>query len=98
MFDSNYLDPPATLRLRSGEAYDIEEAADLLLAQGRKGVTALRDKRDYLTTDQLKNRAQKEVLNHTGICDESLMSGLFRRSYNPLAGSRPSRRMHTGDE
>jgi hypothetical protein len=98
LLDSHYLEPPSELSLRSGEDYSLEEQAALLLAKGRQGVTALSDKRDYLTKDQLKLRAEREVLNHTGVSDESLMSGLFRRAFNPNAGCRPSRGLYHHEE
>jgi hypothetical protein len=97
-FNTDYLGGPRPLRLKSGEDRTCEEKAAELLAKSREGVTALSDKRDYLTHDQLANRYAHEVMNSNGFSDESLMSGLFRRSYNPLAGSRPSRRAHSGEE
>lgn len=95
---SDYLGPPRPLRLRSGEDRTIEDQAAALLAQSREGVTALSDKRDYLTKDQLNNRYAHEVMNSNGFSDESLMSGLFRRAYNPLANSRPTRRAYFSEE
>jgi hypothetical protein len=80
------------LPLRPGENLALEKEAAEWLAKSRRGVTALSEKRDWLSHDQLQLRYQREIMNHTGICDESLMSGMFRREYNPLAGSRPTRR------
>lgn len=77
--------------------YSVEEEANRWLAKGREGVTALSDKRDYLTHDQLVLRGQREVLNGSGFSDESLMSGLFRRTYNPLFGKRPGSSHHNDD-
>jgi hypothetical protein len=77
------------LPLRPGENHLLEQKAAELLAKGREGVTALRDKRDYLTKDQLLLRYSHEVSNGHGFCDESLMSGLFKRAYNPTFGHRP---------
>lgn len=84
-----YLPPPQIMNLKSGTDYSVEEEANALLAKGREGVTALCDKRDYLTHDQLILRSQKEVLNGNGVAEEMLSPGLFRRAYNPLAGHRP---------
>jgi hypothetical protein len=94
MFDTEYLQPARVLRLKNGEDHVIEEEAAAWLARGREGVTRLEDKRDYLTRDQLQLRAQREILNSTGFCDESLMSGLFRRTYNPNYGARPKSRFY----
>lgn len=93
-FSSRYLgdQQPSPLSLRSGVDYTTEADADRLLAKGREGVTALSDKHDFLTRDQLILRMKKEVLNSQGFADESLYPGLFRRAFNPLAGKRPSRR------
>lgn len=88
--DADYL-KPRPLRLKSGEDHALEEVAAAWLAKSREGVTALCDKRDYLTKDQLQLRWQKEVLNSQGVAEESLSPGLFRRTYNPLAGQRPRR-------
>lgn len=97
-FSSGFLDPdPQYLSLKSGVDYSRESDADKLLAKSREGVTALQDKRDFLTPDQLRLRIQKEVLNVTGVSDESLMSGLFKRAHNPLAGSRPRGLKHSDD-
>jgi hypothetical protein len=87
----------SNLRLKSGDDYKLEEEAAAWLAKSREGVTALSEKRDYLTYDQLQLRAQREILNQNGVPDESLMSGLFRRAFNPNAHCRPNRR-HTRDE
>lgn len=84
-----YLLPPSPLRLKSGEDRSLEEEAARYLAKSREGVTALSDKRDYLTHDQWVLRSQREIPNGRGVADESLYTGLFRRAYNPLAGQRP---------
>lgn len=93
-----HLNPPKILSLKSGTNYSVEEQADRLLATGREGITALSDKRDYLTADQLALRASKEILNSQGVPDASLVSGLFRRAYNPLAGARPRGYHHHQEE
>lgn len=92
MFD--YLAPEHALSLKIGEDRLLEEMAAAILAKGREGITALCDKRDYLTADQLALRASREVSNSTGFSDESLMRGLFKRSFNPQFGKRPGRHMH----
>jgi hypothetical protein len=88
---------PQVLRLKTGEDRALEDIAAALLAKGREGVTALCDKRDYLTADQLALRAAREVSNATGVCDEALMRGLFRRAFNPLSGHRPRGHLHSDD-
>ena len=77
--------------MKIGVDFALEEAANALLREGRRGVTALSAKRDYLTEEQLALRQSREVLNITGVADESLYSGLYRRAFNPLAGKRPKR-------
>ena len=85
----SYLQPSFPLRLRSGADFNLEEAANQLLAKSREGITALSDKRDYLTHDQLMLRAQREVLVTDGIPDESYYRGMFRRVFSPTFGKRP---------
>lgn len=95
--DGHYLSPPTLLRLKNGEDFALEQQAAELLAESRQGVTRLSEKRDFLTADQLRLRYQREVPNHIGICDESLVRGIFKRDFNPLSGTRPSRRGHSDD-
>ncbi|AON96960.1 hypothetical protein BI081_gp147 [Mycobacterium phage Tonenili] len=78
--------------LYSGVKTDLEELADALLREGRRGVTALSEKKDYLTNEQLALRQQREVLNDNGFPDPSIRQGLYRRSYNMNVGKRPCRR------
>lgn len=85
------------MRLKNGVDFSIEQQADRWLAKGREGVTALCDKRDYLTKDQLQLRYSKEVFNINGIPDEALFRGVSGRVHNPLAHSRPGR-PHTSVE
>lgn len=96
--DSDYLGAPSLMRLRSGEDLALEQEAATWLAISRQGVTALSDKRDYLTKDQLNLRYKKEVLNQNGVPDESLMRGIFKRAHNGQFGSRPGRRTHLSEE
>ena len=85
------------LPLKSGEDLALEEEAAAWLAKSREGVTALSEKRDWLSRDQLLLRYKKEVFNSEGISDESLMSGLFRRAYNPTFGRRPGKHLRSDE-
>jgi hypothetical protein len=89
IFDGEYLEPPAVLRLISGKNESIEDEANRLLARSREGITALSEKRDFLSPDQLALRSAREVGNRNGFADESLKVGMFRRAFNPLFGQRP---------
>lgn len=73
-----------------GVDFDLEEQANAILREGRRGVTALSAKKDYLTEEQLMLRQNREVFNVNGVPDCHIMSGLYRRAYNPLAGNRPT--------
>jgi len=84
-------------RIHSGTNYALEAEADELLRKGREGVTKLSEKKDYLTEEQLLLRQSREVPNGHGFPEAHLVSGLYRRAYNPLAGKRPSRRKMTDD-
>lgn len=78
--------------LYSGVNSELEEQANAILREGRRGITALSEKKDYLTEEQLNLRQAREVLNSNGFPDPSIRQGLYRRAYSPLAGARPSRR------
>ena len=80
--------------LYSGVNSDLEEQANAILREGRRGITALSEKKDYLTEEQLNLRQAREVLNSNGFPDPSIRQGLYRRGYSPMAGSRPGRRPH----
>lgn len=81
--------PPA--RIKCGVDWELEALADQLLCESRKGVTRVSEKRDFLTADQLERRRAREVYNRNGVPDPHLYSGLYRRAYNPDAGTRPSK-------
>lgn len=83
---------PRTLSLRSGVDWNLEEDADRWLAESRRGVTSMSAKTDYLSKEQLALRQSKEVMNHHGVSDASLFSGMYRRVYNPMSGQRPKGR------
>ena len=88
---------PRSLSLRSGTDYKLEEEADRWLAESRRGVTSMSAKTDYLSREQLALRQSKEVMNHHGVSDASLFSGMYRRAFNPLAGQRPRGRRTSDD-
>lgn len=78
----------SVLGVTSGTNYDLEKEANEWLRKGREGVTKLSDKKDYLTDEQLSLRWKREIPNGHGFPEAYLVSGLYRRSYNPLAGKR----------
>lgn len=83
--------------LYSGINNELEEQANAILREGRRGVTALSEKKDYLTEEQLNLRQSREVLNSNGVPDPSIMRGLYRRAYNPTANVRPRRCQQDAD-
>jgi hypothetical protein len=98
LFDSLHQEPcwsadPLLLRLRDGVDYFTEEQADDYLKENRGTTT-----RDWLTKEQLALRIAKEVLNENGVPDSRLMSGMYKRVYNPNAGQRPSKGRRSNDE
>lgn len=90
-------DGPQMMSLKSGIDYRLEEDADRWLAESRRGVTSMSAKTDYLSKEQLALRQSKEVLNHHGMADSSLFSGMYRRAFNPLSGQRPKGRRNSDD-
>ena len=77
--------------LYSGVKADLEERANAILREGRRGVTALSEKKDYLTDEQMALRQAREVSNTNGFPEPSICQGLYRRAYNAQAGARPGR-------
>lgn len=77
--------------LYSGVKSDLEERANAILREGRRGVTALSEKKDYFTDEQMALRQAREVPNANGFPDPSIERGLYKRAYNMNAGSRPCR-------
>lgn len=88
---------PKPLSLKMGTDYKLEEDADRWLAESRRGVTSMSAKTDYLSKEQLALRQSKEVLNHHGVSDAALFSGMYRRAFNPLYGQRPKSRRNSDD-
>ena len=83
--------------LYSGVKSDLEEKANAILREGRRGITALSEKKDYLTDEQMALRQAREVLNGNGYPDPSIKQGLYRRAYSASFGARPGR-MINGDD
>jgi hypothetical protein len=77
--------------VRCGVDWDLEEQADRILADSRRGVTKLSEKKDILTNEQLNLRRSREVYNHVGTPEPHIVSGLYRRAYNPRAHDRPTK-------
>jgi len=78
-------------RIKCGVDWDLESQADELLKKSRAGLTKVSDKQDFLTTDQLERRREREVYSQNGVPDANLYCGLFRRAWNPFAGKRPTK-------
>lgn len=81
---------PGQMKLKSGPDWALEEEADRWLAEARRELNDPED-RDYFTKDQLNLRSSREITNSSGVCDEALVRGLFKRSYNPNFGQRPKK-------
>lgn len=86
---------PQVLPLRSGDVNTIEEEAEKILAKGRRQDEDA-DKTEYLSREQHILRKNREVYSSTGVPDASLISGIYKRVYNPEFGHRP-RRARGGD-
>lgn len=84
--------------LHTGVYAALEDQADAILREGRKGVTALSEKKDFLTDEQLALRQKREVYNSNGFPDPSICQGLYRRAYNPLEGRRAKGKGTPSDE
>ena len=73
-----------------GIDFALERQANDILREGRRGITALSQKKDYFTEEQMALRQGREVYNVNGVPDIHIMSGLYKRAYNPGAGCRPT--------
>lgn len=85
------------MSLRSGIDWSLEEQADILLARA-KATTGAPVDYQYLSSDQLDLRANREIGNHLGVADASLVAGVYRRAHNPLAGTRPGKLGRSHDD
>jgi hypothetical protein len=75
------------LVLRSGDKNSIEEEAGKILAKDRRQSGA----GDYLSEEQMNLRLKKEVYSTNGVPDASLISGMYKRTFNPEFGKRPGK-------
>ena len=79
------------LLLRSGEGNQIEEDAERLLAATRRQARVTQDDPgDYLSREQYILRKTREIYNTLGVPDASLISGMYKKAYNPEFGRRPN--------
>lgn len=88
---------PSILPLRDGVDYSIEDETEKLLAEDRREMRATRLSPDYLTFDQLLLRRNREIVGPFGAPDRALTKGMYRRSFNPNMGKRPTK-LKQGDE
>ena len=91
------LTPRPVLSLRCGIDIELEDQADAILREYRKGITALSEMQDFLSRDQYGRRLSYEVYSVTGSLYDSFKPGLFIRAHNPLLGKRPKRPEHPDD-
>lgn len=68
-----------------------EQATAILKADRALQGNALNAKKDWLSPDQLLLRTNREVYSGHEI-DPLIESGMYRRAFNPLARTRPTRR------
>ena len=64
--------------------WELEEEADRILADQRRETTRKHSEmKDYLSKGQMETRISREIYTSAGFPDESLMSGMVKRAYNP---------------
>jgi hypothetical protein len=85
------------LPLRSGDKNSIEEDAERLLAASRRGKNGPVVTDEWLSREQYILRKNKEVYSASGVPDASLISGLYKRAYNPEFGNRPNKTKSSDD-
>lgn len=82
-------------RAKSGVDRNLEDQADQILKEYRKGVKKLSDMHDFFTESQWEGRLSKEVFVSSGTPEKHLYSGVFSRTYNKKAGERKRLRSET---
>jgi hypothetical protein len=82
--------------LRSGDGNAVEEETEKYLAAARRKNP--KESTDYLSRDQLILRQKKEVYNVNGMPDAHLMSGMYKKVYNPQFGNRPGNAAKNSDD
>ena len=78
--------------LKCGVDPELEEKADFLLQESRRGITNHSEMRDYLSEDQWRLRYQREKMTPTGNFDILSEPGIWGRTYAPRP-FRPTNRM-----
>lgn len=69
--------------LKFGVDFELEEEADRILSEGRRGVTKHSEMKDYLSPSQLERRRAREITNKNGFPEAGLFQGLAKRAYAP---------------
>lgn len=70
-------------RLRRGIDWQLEDEANRILAEGRRGITKHSMKKDYLSPSQLSRRKNREVMPTQGFPEKHIVSGMAKRAYAP---------------
>lgn len=84
-------------RTKSGTDLTLEEMADVLLADSRRGIVKHSELRDWLSPSQLDLRWRREVYPKSGVPESHLFSGIYGRAYNPKSRGTTSSKMSPGD-
>ncbi len=77
--------PDRLLKKTSGEHLEFEAVAAAILAEGRRGITAHSELRDYHSASQLAMRESREVHPQQGYPEKYIYQGIYHRAYNPLS-------------
>ncbi len=76
------------LILKYGVDWELEEEADEMLAEYRRGIGSAHSlRRDFYSKSQLKLREAKEINPRSGSPEKGIIQGQYTRRYNPNARS-----------
>lgn len=79
------------LPLRNGDRNALEEDTEKILAASRREKDNPEVRGEWLSREQYILRKNKEVYSSSGVPDASLISGMYKKVYNPQMGERPHR-------
>lgn len=69
--------------IKYGVDHELEEQADKLLAESRRGITKHSQMKDFLSPSQLERREAREIGNRNGFPESYLFHGMAKRAYVP---------------
>lgn len=72
-------------KVKYGIDWELEEQAMEILMNDRKSrnVTKHSEKQDWFSYGQMYRRKSREIITTSGVPEKGIVSGMFKRAYNP---------------